>query len=231
MSLKENYTEVKTRIREICERTGRNPYDIHIIAVSKTFPISKIMELNQLGQIDFGENRIRELRDKYYNIAFQYTGKINWHMVGHLQSRKVKDIVAFINLIHSVDSLELAEEIDIKAKKINRTVDILIQINSSGEPQKYGLSPDDAKNVCKDIFKLKNVRMKGLMTMAKLTDNKDEIRGSFKMLKTKFDEMKPEFPDFEHLSMGMSGDYEIAIEEGSTMVRIGSAIFGERTEE
>ena len=229
MSLEKNYTEVKARVKEICERAGRNPDDVKIIAVSKTFPISNIMELNQDGQYDFGENRIRELRDKYYNISFQYEGKINWHMIGHLQSRKVKDIVAFIHLIHSVDSFELALEIDTKAKQINKIIDILIQVNTSNESQKQGLVPADTLNVCKQIRELKNVRIKGLMTMAKLTEDTEEIRSSFRSLKKMFDEMKSDFSDMEHLSMGMSHDYEIAIEEGATMLRIGSAIFGNRT--
>ncbi|MBK6771529.1 MAG: YggS family pyridoxal phosphate-dependent enzyme [Ignavibacteria bacterium] len=229
MSLEKNYAEVKTRVKEICERAGRNPDDVKIIAVSKTFPISNIMELNQDGQYDFGENRIRELRDKYYNISFQYEGKINWHMIGHLQSRKVKDIVAFIHLIHSVDSFELALEIDTKAKQINKIIDILIQVNTSNESQKQGLVPADTLNVCKQIRELKNVRIKGLMTMAKLTEDTEEIRSSFRSLKKMFDEMKSDFSDMEHLSMGMSHDYEIAIEEGATMLRIGSAIFGNRT--
>ena len=229
MSLEKNYAEVKTKVKEICERAGRNPDDVKIIAVSKTFPISNIMELNQDGQYDFGENRIRELRDKYYNISFQYEGKINWHMIGHLQSRKVKDIVAFIHLIHSVDSFELALEIDTKAKQINKIIDILIQVNTSNESQKQGLVPADTLNVCKQIRELKNVRIKGLMTMAKLTEDTEEIRSSFRSLKKMFDEMKSDFSDMEHLSMGMSHDYEIAIEEGATMLRIGSAIFGNRT--
>ena len=229
MSLEKNYAEVKTKVKEICERAGRNPDDVKIIAVSKTFPISNIMELNQNGQYDFGENRIRELRDKYYNISFQYEGKINWHMIGHLQSRKVKDIVAFIHLIHSVDSFELALEIDTKAKQINKIIDILIQVNTSNESQKQGLVPADTLNVCKQIRELKNVRIKGLMTMAKLTEDTEEIRSSFRSLKKMFDELKSDFSDMEHLSMGMSHDYEIAIEEGATMLRIGSAIFGNRT--
>ncbi len=228
MNLENNYSEVKNRVKELCERSGRNPEEVKIIAVSKTFPISNIMELNQIGQFDFAENRIRELRDKYYNISFQYSGKINWHMVGHLQSRKVKDIIAFIHLIHSVDSYDLALEIDTKAKQINRIIDILIQVNTSKEPQKFGLDPQETVKVSKQILELKNVRIKGLMTLAKLTEDKEEIRNCFKALKQKFEEMKPDFRDLEHLSMGMSNDYEIAIEEGATMLRIGSAIFGNR---
>lgn len=228
MELEKNLLTVKSKIREVCSSIDRDPDDIKIIAVSKTFPFSRIIELNSAGHEDFGENRIRELRDKYYNISFQYSGKINWHFIGHLQSKKVKDVIAFISLIHSVDSFDLAEEIDVNAKKIKRVIDILIQINTSNEPQKYGIVPSEAVSVCKQISLLENVRVKGLMTMAKLTDNKDEIRQSFRTLKDLFEELKPEMKDFEYLSMGMSNDFEIAIEEGSNMIRIGSAIFGER---
>lgn len=228
MKLEDNYREVKADIKNICERIGRNPDDIKIIAVSKSFPMSKIIELVSYGQMDFGENRVRELRDKYYNISFQHEKKLNWHMIGHLQSRKVKDVVAFISLIHSVDSLELAEEIDRTAKKINQVKDILIQINTSDEPQKYGLKPTDAASVCKSISQFSNIRLKGLMTMAKFTENEDEIRDSFRMLKNLYDSMEPDYKDLEYLSMGMSHDYKIALEEGSNMLRIGTAIFGDR---
>ena len=228
MELEKNLVALKKNIKEICERIDRDPDDITIVAVSKTFPFSEVIELNKTGQLDFGENRIRELRNKYYNICFQYDGKINWHMVGHLQSNKVKDVIAFIHLIHSIDSFKLAEEIDNNAKKINRKIDVLVQINSSSERQKYGVSPQEASSLCKQISLLENVRVKGLMTMAKLTDNNDEIRASFREVKKIFDQLKPEIPDFEYLSMGMTNDYEIALEEGSNMLRIGSAIFGER---
>ncbi|MEO6694006.1 MAG: YggS family pyridoxal phosphate-dependent enzyme [Ignavibacteria bacterium] len=228
MNLEENYSEVKGKIREICKRIGRDPEEINLIAVSKTFQITGIMELNQAGQIDFGENRIRELRDKYYNISFQYSGNIQWHMIGHLQTNKVKDVIAFIHMIHSVDSLKLAEEISVNAKKINKIIDILIQVNTSGEEQKQGISVSETKELCSGISLLKNVRIKGLMTMAKLTEDKDEIRKSFKDLKVLFDNLRKDHQDMSYLSMGMTNDYEIALEEGSNMLRIGSAIFGER---
>lgn len=228
MDLESNLNSVKKNIAEICGRNGRNPDEITLIAVSKTFPFSQVMELNKFGQTEFGENRVRELRNKYYNISFQYDGKINWHMIGHLQSNKVKDLIAFISLLHSVDTFRLAEEIDINAKKINRIIKILVQVNTSGEEQKYGVSPNDAINLCKQIALLENVKVKGLMTMAKLTEDRDHIRASFRTLKNLFDEGKSQVEDFEYLSMGMSNDYDIAIEEGSNMLRIGSAIFGNR---
>lgn len=229
MELEKNLLAVKSKIREVCSRIDRDPDDIKIVAVSKTFPFSRIIELNTVGQEDFGENRIRELRDKYYNISFQYSGKINYHFVGHLQSNKVKDVIAFISLIHSVDSLKLAEEIDVNAKKIRRIIDILIQVNTSLEPQKYGVASDEAVSLCKQISVLENVRVRGLMTIAKLTDDREDIRQSFRKLKNLYDELKQDMKDFEYISMGMTNDFDIAIEEGSNMLRIGSAIFGERS--
>lgn len=229
MVLEKNYLDVKEKIRDTCSKVDRDPDDIKIVAISKTFSFSRIMDLNNIGQVDFGENKVKELREKYYNISFQHSGKIKWHMVGHLQSNKVRDVIAFVYLIHSLDSYKLAEEIDVNAKKINRIIDVLVQVNTSNEPQKYGVSPEEAINLCKEVLAFENVRVKGLMTIAKLTEDKEEIRNSFKTLKKLYDELKPGMKDFEFLSMGMSHDYDIAIEEGSNMLRIGSAIFGERS--
>ncbi|MDQ3020170.1 MAG: YggS family pyridoxal phosphate-dependent enzyme [Bacteroidota bacterium] len=228
MLLEKNYLEVKEKIRDVCNKVNKNPDDINIVAVSKTISFSQIMDLNNLGQSDFGENKVKELREKYYNISFQHAGKIKWHLVGHLQSNKVADVIAFVHLIHSLDSHKLAEEINKNAKKINRKIDVLVQVNTSNEPQKYGMSPKDASILCSEISAFENVRVKGMMTIAKLTDDKDNIRESFKTLKNLYEELKPDMKDFKYLSMGMSNDYEIAIEEGSNMLRIGSAIFGKR---
>ena len=228
MKILSNYSSLKEKIKEVCESVGRDPDEITIVAVSKTFPFTRIIELNSVGHVDFGENKIREMRDKYYNISFQYSGKINWHMVGHLQSNKVKDIIAFIHLIHSVDTFNLAEVIDSTAKRINRKIDILVQVNTSNEEQKYGVLPEEAESLCKQISLLENINVKGLMTIARLTDDRDEIRRSFRTLRELFDKMKSDFSDFKYLSMGMTNDFDIAIEEGSNMLRIGSAIFGDR---
>ncbi|HMS64151.1 MAG TPA: YggS family pyridoxal phosphate-dependent enzyme [Ignavibacteria bacterium] len=229
MNLEKNYLEIKSNVREICERAGRDPEDVKIIGVSKRSPIMDILELNKTGLQDFGENRCKELKDKYYNITFNTKRTINWHMIGHVQSGKIKDIIAFVSLIHSVDSLNLAKEINTNAKKINKVKEVLVQVNTSNEPQKYGIDPSEVRNLCSQISELENVRLKGLMTMAKLTEDKDEIRASFRRLKNLFDELKPDFKNFIHLSMGMTNDYEIAIEEGSTLLRIGSAIFGNKS--
>lgn len=228
MTLERNYLKLKENINIICERIGKSPDEITIIAVSKTFPVANIMELYRLGQMDFGESKVRELRDKYYNLSFHFNEQIKWHLIGHLQTNKVKNVVAFINLIHSVDSFKLAEVIDIYSKKVNRIIDILIQVNTTNEPQKFGIEPSTAEELCKQISVLENVRLKGLMTMAKLTYDKNAIRDNFKILKGLFDDLKSKYMNFEYLSMGMTNDYDIAIEEGSNMLRIGSAIFGHR---
>ncbi len=229
--LSKNYESVREGITLACQNCARNPHEITIVAISKTFPFSSVIDLNRIGHVDFGENKVKELRDKYYNISFQYSGQINWHFVGHLQTNKVKDIVAFIHLIHSVDSFHLAEEIERCAKKIKKSIDVLVQVNTSNESQKYGVAPDLAESLCKQISLLENVKVKGLMTMAKLTEDKDEIRRSFKLAKELYDNIKKDIPDFQHLSMGMSNDYDIAIEEGSNMLRIGTSIFGNRKPE
>ncbi len=226
--LTRNYESVREEIALACQKCGRNPHEITIVAISKTFPFSSVIDLNRVGHLDFGENKVKELRDKYYNISFQYSGKINWHFVGHLQTNKVKDIVAFISLIHSVDTFHLAEEIDKCAKRINKKIDILVQVNASREEQKYGVEPEKAESLCKQIALLENVKVKGLMSMAKLTENKEEIRSCFKETKEVYDTISKDIPDFTYLSMGMTQDFDIAIEEGTNMLRIGTAIFGER---
>ncbi len=231
MSLRKNYLAIRENIRTICDRVNRSPYDIQIVAISKTVTSSKIAELHKLGQIDFGENRARELKKKYFDLTLQHVSKINWHLVGHLQSNKVEDIIACVHLIHSVDSLKLAEIIDKSAGKIKKIIDVLIQVNTSDEPQKSGVTHEEAVILCNQISLLHNIRVKGLMTIAKLTEDRDNIRQSFRSLKNLFEEMKPGRKDFEYLSMGMTNDYDIAIEEGSNMIRIGSAIFEENEEE
>ena len=226
--VQEQLEEVRQNIRNACERSGRKVEDVTLIAVSKTKPVPMLQEAYDAGARDFGENKVKELRDKYYNISFQYSGKMNWHFVGHLQTNKVKDIVAFIHLIHSVDSFNLAEEIERCAKKINKKIDVLVQVNSSREPQKYGVEPENAENLCKQISLLENVNVKGLMTMAKLTDDREEIRKNFRETRQIYESLSKELPDLKYLSMGMTQDFDIAIEEGANMLRIGTAIFGER---
>lgn len=223
--LKENYEFLIKEIRMICEQSGRNFEEITLIAVSKTFPTEDIVFINKLGQIHFGENKVQELRSKFDILGSE---NIEWHLIGHLQTNKVKYISEFVHLIHSVDSLKLAEVIDEQARRHNRIIDILIQVNTSKEDQKSGIEPGDVKGLCTEVSKLENVCIKGLMTIGMFTDDEEIIRDNFKLLKSVYDELKQEYDTFQYLSMGMTSDFRIAIEEGANMLRIGSAIFGYR---
>lgn len=206
------------------------PDGCRLIAVSKTQPVEKIQEAYAAGQRLFGENKVQELTTKYETLPKD----IEWHMIGHLQSNKVKYIVPFVHLIHSIDSLKLLLEVDKQAQKINRVVNCLLQIHIASEDTKFGFSEVEVVEVLRtDQFTaLKNIRITGLMGMATLTDDPAHIRKEFKNLKTLFDKIKRmHIPSvsMEDLSMGMSSDYKIALEEGSTLIRVGTAIFGDRT--
>ena len=236
--LKDNYDELVTDIKKTCMEYGRNFDDIKLVAVSKTFPPEQIAEVRKLGQIIFGENKVQELREKYDilndkgfkdGVYSEITRDIKWHLVGHLQTNKVKYIAGFVDLIHSVDSLKLAEVINEQAEKHDRIIDVLIQVNTSGEDQKSGVEPDETEILCEAVSKLKNIRLKGLMTIGMFTDDEDIIRSNFRVLKDLFDKLKNRHGSFEYLSMGMTSDYRIAIDEGANMLRIGSAIFGNRS--
>jgi PLP dependent protein len=219
---RENYS----RISE--ELGSRN---ITLVAVSKTKPAEDIMELYEMGHKDFGENYVQELVEKQEQLPKD----IRWHFIGHLQSNKIKYIASFVHLIHGIDSIKLLREVDKQANKINRTIDVLLQVHIAQEETKFGLDENELNELFKDhptLFEsLGNVNIKGLMGMATFTEDKEKIRNEFKYLKGLFDKYSPpEKPGtkFQVLSMGMSGDYTVAMEEGTTMVRIGSLIFGER---
>ncbi|MBN4066106.1 YggS family pyridoxal phosphate-dependent enzyme [Candidatus Amoebophilus asiaticus] len=203
---------------------------VKLIAISKTKPVSAILEGYEKGHKVFGENRVQELVQKQQQLP----DDIEWHMVGHLQTNKVKLIAPFINYIHSVDSLKLLKAINQEASKNDRIINCLLQIYIAEEATKYGLSFEEANSLLltSEFKALHNIKIVGLMGMATFTDNSDQIRREFHALKEFYDKLgQTEFkdnPEFKELSMGMSGDYKIAIEEGSTMVRIGSLIFGER---
>jgi pyridoxal phosphate enzyme (YggS family) len=224
--LKTNYESLLSNVKQICIETGRNFNDIIIVAVSKTFPVEDIRALNEIGHIHFGENKVQELKEKYQSLL---DTNIKWHLVGHLQTNKVKYIAHFITLIHSVDNIKLALEINKYAQKLNRIIDILVQVNTSNEPQKSGVTPSESKSLCREIYNLEYLRLKGLMTIGMFTDNETIIRNNFRMLANLYKEFETEFRDFQYLSMGMTSDYRIAIEEGANILRIGSAIFGERS--
>lgn len=196
------------------------------VAVSKTKPIEDIERIYNLGHKDFGENKAQELIGKHQKLPKD----IRWHMIGHLQTNKVKKVVPISYLIHSVDSLKLIKTIDKESKKLNKVTSCLLQINISGEDSKYGLSAENLKSLVNNNLNndYRNIQFKGLMGMASFSNDMDLIKRQFKKLKQLFDEFKEEINDFSILSMGMSNDYRIALEEGSNMVRIGSKIFGER---
>jgi pyridoxal phosphate enzyme (YggS family) len=206
-----------------------NP-DCQLVSVSKTKPVKLLMEAYDAGVRDFGENKVQEIQEKQP----QMPSDVRWHMIGHLQRNKVKYIAEFIHLIHGVDSFRLLREIEKQGKKVNRKIPVLLQIHIAEEESKYGFDREELFEMLEneDFKKFQHVHILGLMGMATFTENSDQIRKEFRSLKSLFDELKetplPDFVEMHELSMGMSGDYEIAQEEGSTMVRIGSAIFGAR---
>jgi len=211
--IKEAYQQIHEELRLL---------NITLVAVSKTKPIEDILELYNLGHRDFGENYVQELAEK----AEKLPNDIRWHFIGHLQTNKVKSIVPFIYLIHGVDSLKLLKEIDKQAEKNKRVIDCLLQVHIAQEETKFGFDETELLNL--ELKQFSNVRIKGLMGMASLTDDINKIRIEFKSLKIFFEKLKTQNPELSILSMGMSADYKIAIEEGSNMVRIGSLLFGER---
>lgn len=205
------------------------PDHVVLVAVSKTKPEQLIKKLYDLGQKDFGENKVQELVRKHDQLPKD----INWHMIGHLQTNKVKYIASFVSLIHAVDSLKLLKEIDKQAKKNHRVIDVLLQVHIAQEDTKFGLNQEELMEIVSYLDECKSVRCRGLMGMASFIEDKSQIQKEFSDLKQQFDEIKTnnfhEPSTFDILSMGMSGDFLLAIEEGSTMVRIGSSIFGERS--
>lgn len=225
--LKENLKEVENNIDAACKRAGRSKEEVTLIAVSKTKPVEMLEEVYQEGIRHFGENKVQELCEKME----QMPSDIHWHMIGHLQRNKVKYIVGKVALIHSVDTYRLAEEINIQAKKKNIIVPILVEVNIAGEESKFGISAEDAILLVEDISKLENIRIKGLMTIAPYVEDPEENRLYFrkiKQLSVDITNKNIHNVSMEILSMGMTGDYQVAIEEGATMVRVGTGIFGER---
>lgn len=225
--LSDNLHEVQENIRKACERSGRNPEDVTLIAVSKTKPVSDIEQIYAAGIREFGENKVQEMNDKQRVLP----GDINWHMIGHLQRNKVKYIVDNVAMIHSVDSVRLAEEISKEAVKKNVAVDILVEVNVAKEESKFGLYTEDVRQFVEQISKLPGINIKGLMTSAPFVDNPEDNRQYFKKLKDLSVDINAKNIDNVHmdfLSMGMTNDYVVAVEEGATHVRVGTAIFGHR---
>ncbi len=225
--LARNLQDVETKIQDACQRAGRGRDEVTLIAVSKTKPTEMLEEIYQEGVRDFGENKVQELTDKYEQLPQD----INWHMIGHLQRNKVKYIVDKVKLIHSVDSLRLAEAIEQEASKKNVVVDALIEVNVAEEESKFGLTVDQVIPLLEQISAFSHIRVKGLMTIAPFVENPEENRSVFARLKQLSVDIAQKNIDnisVDILSMGMTNDYEVAIEEGATMIRVGTGIFGER---
>ena len=221
----ENLAKVEKKICAACERAGRKREEVTLIAVSKTKPVSMIEELLPGGTRDFGENKVQELCDKYEQLPKD----IRWHLIGHLQRNKVKYVVDKACLIHSVDSLRLAEAISAEGQKKGITVPVLIEVNVAGEETKFGVKPEEAEGLIREIAKLPSISVQGLMTIAPYVENPEDNRVHFASLKKLcVDNKNIDNVSMDILSMGMTGDYEVAIEEGATMVRVGTGIFGER---
>ncbi|QFJ55609.1 YggS family pyridoxal phosphate-dependent enzyme [Pseudobutyrivibrio xylanivorans] len=225
--LKENLKSVETRVTEACKRAGRNRDEVTLIAVSKTKPVEDLQVIYDSGIRSFGENKVQELTAKIPEMPED----IDWHLIGHLQRNKVKYIVDKVKLIHSVDSYRLAEEINIQAKKKGIVVPILIEVNAANEASKFGVRVEEAKQLCTEISHLDGVHIMGLMTIAPNVVVAEENRAIFhkiKDLSVDIDKENIDNVDMRILSMGMTNDFEVAIEEGATHVRVGTAIFGER---
>jgi pyridoxal phosphate enzyme (YggS family) len=233
----EKTKRVKNNINSACDRAGRDPSEVKLVVVTKSATIDEIEEVIRLGFTELGENRVQQLK----NISAQVDDflrrsegensppkKINWHMIGHLQRNKVRQVLPITCLIHSVDTLRLAEEINASGARLNLRPKVLLQVNTSNEPQKYGVPVGAATHLAEQVETLSNLQLVGLMTMAPLTHNKNIVRACFVRARELFIEMRGEKivgKHFTELSMGMSSDYEIAVEEGATILRIGSAIF------
>ena len=223
----EQFQEVQKRILTACERAGRKREEVTLIAVSKTKPVAMLKEAYEAGARDFGENKVQEIVEKY----LQLPDSVRWHMIGHLQTNKVRQVVGKAALIHSVDSFHLAKEIDKESGKKNIITDILLEVNVAGEESKFGFCLEETENALKEICQFQNIRVRGLMTVAPFVDYAEENRQIFRKLHEFYVDMKSKNIDngtMGVLSMGMTGDFEVAIEEGATMVRVGTGIFGAR---
>ena len=225
--LKENLKNVQNNIKKACERVGRKPEEVTLVAVSKMKPLSDIEELLETGQLEYGENYVQELCDKYENIS----KPVHWHMIGHLQTNKVKYIIDKVSMVHSVDSVRLAEAIEKEAAKKDICMPVLVEVNVAGEESKFGLSVEEVLPFLKEISSYEHLQVKGLMTIAPFVANPEENREVFQKLKKLSVDIAAKNinnVNMSVLSMGMTNDYQVAVEEGATMVRVGTGIFGER---
>lgn len=223
----ENLEQVKANIEAACKRVGRDPKDVRLVAVSKTKPISLIEEAIKAGQDTFGENKVQEMCDKMEVLP----DNIKWHMIGHLQRNKVKYIAGKVELIHSVDSIRLAKQISDEAQKQSIEIPVLLEVNVAREESKFGFFTEETEDACREISKMLGIRVKGLMTSAPFVENAEDNRKYFKKLYELAVDIQSKNIDnisMRELSMGMTGDYVVAVEEGATIVRVGTGIFGSR---
>lgn len=227
MGIAYNLSLIEEKITLACERAGRSREEVKLIAVSKTKPVEDIQEAIAYGIRSFGENKVQELKEKMEIIGEE----LDWHLIGHLQTNKVKYIVGKVSLIHSLENMRLAEALDKEAKKRKAIVDVLVEVNVAKEDSKFGIKPEDAEGFIRQVSEFENIRIKGLMTVAPYTDIPEENRKYFKELKKIMVDLNRKNihnVSMSVLSMGMTGDYEVAIEEGATLVRVGTGIFGNR---
>lgn len=225
--ISENIDIIRQKIAKAAERAGRNPNDVLLLAVSKTIDNERIRQAVDCGLNELGENKVQEITDKFDTLERD----VKWHMIGHLQTNKVKYIIDKVELIHSVDSIKLAEEINKRAAKCGRVMDVLVEINVADEESKFGITCDMAENVIRQMALMENIRVRGLMTVAPNVENGEENRPVFKRLRQLLVDINGKKIDnvsMDILSMGMTGDYEVAVEEGATIVRVGTGIFGPR---
>ncbi len=225
--IRENIEVIKQKVANAAERSGRNPSDVLLLAVTKTIDNERIREAVDAGLNELGENKVQEIMDKYDTLERD----VKWHMIGHLQTNKVKYIIDKVKLIHSVDSLKLAEEINKRAAKAGVVMDILVEINVADEESKFGITCEIAEDIVRQMSLMENIRVKGLMTVAPFVDDAQLNRPVFKRLRqllVDINDKKIDNVNMDVLSMGMTGDYEVAIEEGATIVRVGTGIFGPR---
>ena len=226
--IEENLKGIKSRIQQAAVKSKREGKDIRLVVVTKTVDLDRIKEAIRCGIEIIGENRVQEAEEKLTRI----TEKVEKHLVGHLQSNKVKKAVELFDLIQSVDSVHIAEEISKRAQEQGKLMDVLVEVNTSGEKTKFGVEPEETLSLIETISKLSGIRIKGLMTIGLFSDDQEATRPCFKKLESLFEEitgMKIPNVEMRYLSMGMTGDFEVAIEEGSNMVRIGTGIFGSRS--
>jgi len=229
MTISKNIGKLEKEIGQICTASGRKPSEVRLVAISKTKPVEMIREAFKAGIRDFGENYINEVMEK---AEFLKDIDIKWHFVGSVQTNKVKYLTRFCSLLHSMDRIELAEALQKRLEFEDKTMEVLIQVNTSGEATKSGMAPHLTVDFARHISAFDRIKVKGLMTIAENSGGEVEIRKNFRDLKRLYEEIKVlDIPGFEmeHLSMGMSGDYKIAVEEGATILRIGSSIFGKRS--